>query len=449
MAELARALLVSLLIAMTFSPLLAAESELQDRLRLQQRYDRLFEQMLLDAKNLDLMFEFAQVAGRLGNFESAVSTLERMLILNPNLPRVRLELGVLYYRLGSYEIARTYLTDALQSDGLPPAVEKRINIYLADTERELSPHKFSGTVFFGTRWQSNANAAPSSDIVRARGRDAVLDRTFTEDDDFDAFFSGSIRHIYDFQNQRGDHWDSELIGYAARQFDVTDLNLMVFELRSGPRFSILNRSSEIAARLRPYAVVNLVRLDDQKLFHTLGGGLEAFTNLSTKIAIEGRYEIRHEEFSNTVDRPNAATLTSNEHEFTVNAAYTYSPKTRLGTRATFVYDNAAERYNDNWELGLSAWVEHEYGAPFAVTPWPWTVFFELEWIRARYDAPDPSVDPFTTRSDDEWRLTLSNTARFSKNWAFETQLHYTDVNSNLPNFEFDNTALTVGLSARF
>ena len=34
----------------------------------------------------------------------AISALERMLLVNPDLPRVRLELAVLYYRLGSFEV---------------------------------------------------------------------------------------------------------------------------------------------------------------------------------------------------------------------------------------------------------------------------------------------------------------------------------------------------------
>ena len=64
--------------------------------------------MFADPTNLDLTFQFASIATQLGNFESAISALERMLLLNPNLPRVKLEVGVLYFRLGAYPIARSY-----------------------------------------------------------------------------------------------------------------------------------------------------------------------------------------------------------------------------------------------------------------------------------------------------------------------------------------------------
>jgi len=54
----------------------------EERAKLQAEYDRLFAQMLGRPTDLDLMFSFAAVAARLGNYEAAISTLERMLLLN-------------------------------------------------------------------------------------------------------------------------------------------------------------------------------------------------------------------------------------------------------------------------------------------------------------------------------------------------------------------------------
>ena len=36
-------------------------------------------------------------------------------VFNPNLPRVKLELGVLYFKLGSYELARSYFQEAVNA----------------------------------------------------------------------------------------------------------------------------------------------------------------------------------------------------------------------------------------------------------------------------------------------------------------------------------------------
>jgi cytochrome c-type biogenesis protein CcmH/NrfG len=69
---------------------------------LQHQYDEAFQEMLRQPANLDVLFKFASLASKTGDLEGAVSALERMLLIDNNLPRVRLELALLYYRLGSY-----------------------------------------------------------------------------------------------------------------------------------------------------------------------------------------------------------------------------------------------------------------------------------------------------------------------------------------------------------
>ena len=76
---------------------------------LESQYDAAFQEMLRRPADLDVLFKFATLASQTGDLEGAISALERMLLINGNLPRVRLELGALYYRLKSYEVARTYI----------------------------------------------------------------------------------------------------------------------------------------------------------------------------------------------------------------------------------------------------------------------------------------------------------------------------------------------------
>ena len=75
-------------------------------IRSKRRQD-LLRLMLQDPSNLDVAVEYASLSSQVGDYEAAVSTLERMLIFAPNTPRLQLELGILYYRLGSYELSRS------------------------------------------------------------------------------------------------------------------------------------------------------------------------------------------------------------------------------------------------------------------------------------------------------------------------------------------------------
>src|SRR5262249_643110 len=154
--------------------------------------------MLRDPANLDTAFTYADVAAKLGDNEAAISALERMLLFNPNLPRVQLEIGVLYFRLGSYEIARTYLERALAANP-PPEVRQRVDTYLAQMERVSAPQRLSGFVAFGVQHQSDANLAGSSVIAGI-----PVQPQFIKRGDWLVFGTGAALYNYDLGTQSGD-----------------------------------------------------------------------------------------------------------------------------------------------------------------------------------------------------------------------------------------------------
>src|ERR1700720_1653819 len=122
----------------------------EDHAQLLLKQQTLFQQMLHDPGNLDVGFAYADVSAKLGDNEAAVTALERMLLFNPNLPRVDLELGALYFRMGSFELARDYFNKALAANP-PPDVRTRVNRYLEEIVAQESPSRLSGYVYFGAQ----------------------------------------------------------------------------------------------------------------------------------------------------------------------------------------------------------------------------------------------------------------------------------------------------------
>jgi tetratricopeptide (TPR) repeat protein len=102
----------------------------------QRQYDAAFQAMLAQPGNLEVAFKYATVATQSGDLEGAVSTYEGMLMVESDLPRVRMELGVLYYRLKSYELSRTYIESALQSPTLPGDMRKPAEQLLAKMPKQ-------------------------------------------------------------------------------------------------------------------------------------------------------------------------------------------------------------------------------------------------------------------------------------------------------------------------
>ena len=118
--------------------------------------------MVRQPSNHELTFDFVRVATARGDYEAAIGALERLMFYNPKLTRVKYELGALYFRLGSYEMAKRYFREALASPDLDPVTRVRIETYLPDAEKQTQASRLSGFVQTGIRSQTNASFAPST-----------------------------------------------------------------------------------------------------------------------------------------------------------------------------------------------------------------------------------------------------------------------------------------------
>jgi tetratricopeptide (TPR) repeat protein len=75
--------------------------------------------------------KYSEEAVKIGNYEAAIPPLERILMFNPRLSEVRLEVGVLYYLLNSKDMAKKHLGLVAQDESATDASKTRANSYLA------------------------------------------------------------------------------------------------------------------------------------------------------------------------------------------------------------------------------------------------------------------------------------------------------------------------------
>ena len=120
-------------------------------------YDAAFRATYDHPTDLAAALAFAKVARLAGDIEGAIGALERVLIFNPDLAVVDLELGLLYRALGSPEAARFHLRHADPAQ-LSQADRELRDRTLAELDAELTRHKLSGIASTGLRYQTNANA---------------------------------------------------------------------------------------------------------------------------------------------------------------------------------------------------------------------------------------------------------------------------------------------------
>ena len=104
--------------------------------KVQEQRDAVFKKMFADPTNLTLLFEYANLSILVGDLEAAIGVFEQMLIYDNELPRIRLELGVLYFRLGAFALANTYLKSVKEFNP-PPEVLNRVNQFLEAIDGNL------------------------------------------------------------------------------------------------------------------------------------------------------------------------------------------------------------------------------------------------------------------------------------------------------------------------
>ena len=90
-------------------------------------------------------------------------------------------------------------------------------------------------MFFGWRYQSNANLGPTSSNVRLFGQSANLNQSSVGSPDWGLVASGQIRHTYDLGLQDKSALESQLTFYANRQFTQSSANVSLVDLTSGQK----------------------------------------------------------------------------------------------------------------------------------------------------------------------------------------------------------------------
>jgi hypothetical protein len=405
-------------------------------------YEALFRQMYKTPSNLDISFKFAEVAVARGDYEAAIGALERMLFFNPNLPRVKLELGVLYLKLGSFELARTYLQDAVKGADVPADIRTQVNAYLAEIDRRLRPYEYS--VFFetGTRYQTNANVGPNGLMVRALGQDAILGNQFGKRPDWNFYESVSAYYAYKL-DLRGDTIETTFQGFNSNQVKLGQFDLGLIEATAGPRLAVGQNSS-----VRYYVIGDQVWLGEANYFNAPGGGFSVRTTIGNLGTLEGYVEGRHRNFFDSQNFPTASQQTSDLITSAIVSDLAFGAlhwTTRIGyDQNSAIFDfNSYKRYSIDLVFPFPFQLEL-FGAPhqFVLAP-------SLGHSWADYNAPNPIVDPVTIRHDNEQRYGVIFDAQIVNNIGVRTQIQYSKIDSSLSNFTTSNFSVAVGPTVRF
>jgi hypothetical protein len=414
---------------------------------LQRERDELFERMLSNPADLDVALRYAQVSVELDDLEAAVVAYERLLMIEPNLPRIRYELGFLYHRLGSYDLARAYLTRALAGDEVPPDVREGAQALLADIGERSQPHNLTGSATVGFRYQTNANSGTASGVSRSNGQDITLTSGTARQGDWNAFASANARHRYDLDRPDDAAIDSDLNLYGARQFVRDELSLTSAELRSGVRYRPLDGDPDLL--IRPHLLGGANSLEDRPYSWQAGVGLDIARRMTDDFTLEATADYRFRRYYNHGDNLTRIELTGWEAGGQLRGRYALTPRQIINFDTGLRSSDTRARHNDFVDASLGAGYTVAFDGPFALDERPWSLGLSLGRTWTNYLGADPTIDPTVKRRDRQWQASATLSVPVAAAWTGYAQVAAARYQSSLPNYEYDNLTIVFGLTRSF
>jgi hypothetical protein len=405
--------------------------------------DPRFQAVLARPFDLGTSLRYAAGSEQVGDLEASIGALERLLFYNPNLTRVRFELGVLYFRLGSYEMARGYFQIVLASAEAGADIKQRAPDFVDAIETALKVDRWSGFAQTGIGYQTNASAGPSQQALLSSN--LTVDSRLLGRPDGNWFGAFGVTYVHDFGSQSGDVFEANIIGFDAQQFTLHEFDFGWLDVRAGPRFGVLQDVLN-GASIKPYVVATGATLADAPYLGAVGGGMTMHVNLAN-VALDPFVEFERGNYRSSELFPFAAGLDGTLSTYALQAAGPLFTNVRWSGGIAFNHSDDAFPWFSFDRYALDLCLYWTVPMPWGGRSWIVTPGFRVaEWI---YRAPDPTIDPFIAERAFEWQAGVALDIPIGNQVGLGVQVLYRAINSNIAIYTIKDLAVTMGPTVRF
>lgn len=400
-----------------------------------------------DAAETERLFNEAMAALNADDLRTARNRFQNLVDSKPNLHRARLELARVHYLSYNYESARAETQTVLDDPNTPPDVRVTLLAFLAQLDKDeqvlADRHRWGGSIYLGTIFDSNVNVGPDRDTIEFGGAQVPLTAASRETSDMGANISGGITHNYSpgVTFELAEHsgffvWQSQLYGTFRQYFDEDDFSLGVLTLRTGPAW-IVPRHWQAGIGLQFDQI--WLGGDNLALFSTLNPNITwqfgELWDLTASITVTDR---AYKEASN---RPREGLYTA----AAISASHLLI-ESGVRLQAGIGYSSFDAEEDEFSQTGPDAFLG------FSASPWRnGTVYARVSWRQYDFDGQQPGFG--FARDDDELRYSLGFQhdfqSGFLQNWQLLGSVGSTDNSSNVPIFDYGREQYNLGLSRNF
>jgi hypothetical protein len=405
--------------------------------------DVTFEEVLRDPDNIELNYAFALTQVRQGDFLGALSTLERIILRNPNIPRVRLLNAIVLYRLNAIQEAEREFDNVLklQMDG---GLRRELEYYRSEVARSKQRTKFTAIVRFGWNYDTNRNAAPLTRGLISSGAFTPLPGE-TPTHSLETFARLEAEHDLGFQERH------RLIGSVTGLYDLSlrsdQFTLGAVDVRGGVALDL----RPIEVRIQPH--FRWAHLEDDTVLQAYGGSIRIDWQTKRDLLFFAQFSGEYQIFNATARADVSRERTGADWRGGIGVRWVVVPEHRLTLTATGIRKEARSGFFDY--TGAKVDLEHGWllgRGMFLLTNVSW----EGQW----YDEPDPNITP-TKREDNILRVrtifgvpfaTLtgwSTAPRPLRDVGLSVGYEYSRAFSNIDNFRYHNHRVMGSITKRF
>jgi hypothetical protein len=404
-----------------------------------------YAEVLARPDDVELSFRYALGQVAEGRLPAAAATLERIMLLRPDFMNVRMLYAVVLYRLGNLAEAEQELLRVSAAPGTS-SQQVQIDAYLERIRRERKRSKLSLALNGGIQHDSNRNSGPESNQSLFGGTRLDLAGDARKSGDSGWFSLADLRLERDLGTQE----DRQLIAGASyfhsqqEDFSSFDVQALHFEL------GLRSRRGE--GQLHPKLIADVVDLSREKYLRSTGFELTAQRRLTSRIELEGRGRVVHEDFDGIPETATASDRSGYRSDVGAALGIALGASQRLEFLTGITRKSAKESHQAylGWEVGMShLWLLP--GSSFALS--------QLSAARDAYH-DDQDLISRSRRRDFRSRVRLTLGTPLAS-WIGADHLSalrglVVSVNgevliadSNLPNYDFRNRRIGVSVSQRF
>ena len=429
----------------TTEPVLEASDEAERLRGLPSEETVRYADVLANPDDPILNFRWANQQVADGDLKGAAATLERILMLHPQMDRVRVFLAIVLFRLDDLPGAALEF-ERLDPAQLPPDLADTVERYREQIARRERRTTGSLSLSAGALYQSNRNTAPRSGTLLFRDIRFQLVGAGLEDDDY--AYRGiaelAVEHRIGSQEQHTLFGKLTLFNQEQEKLDRFDTRSIVGE------FGALFRSQEWDLRVRAFGT--LLDLSSEKFVRTLGGELSLERQLDASLRVAGIARLESFDYDGIPDSRRAYERTGLETTLGGEAGWVLSPRhrselglfirNRSAQRRFYAYWGPELQWTHTWLpgagqfvlAGLKAeWNRYKFAQSFVSRRIRREAILHSRWV---YGAP---LSFFTAGiADGELgEIVLS----FSADYLW--------VSSNLPNYTYDDLQVGFLVTKRF